>query len=49
LLVKRNDYEYSVVEQLGSALRGDVKITLLADRGFGDQKFYAIRGPRSSW
>ena len=39
---KRNDYEYSVVEQLGSALRGDVKITLLADRGFGDQKFYAI-------
>src|ERR1019366_5174378 len=39
---KRNDYEYSVVEQLGSALQGDVKITLLADRGFGDQKFYAI-------
>ena len=36
---KRNDYEYSVVEQLGSALQGDVKITLLAERGFGDQKF----------
>jgi hypothetical protein len=39
---KRNDYEYSVVEQLGSILPPEVKITLLADRGFGDQKFYAI-------
>ena len=41
---KRNDYEYSVVEQLGSILPAEVKITLLADRGFGDQKFYAILG-----
>jgi hypothetical protein len=41
---KRNDYEYSVVEQLGSILPPEVKITLLADRGFGDQKFYAILG-----
>jgi hypothetical protein len=41
---KRNDYEYSVVEQLGSVLSPEVKITLLADRGFGDQKFYAILG-----
>ncbi len=39
---KRNDYEYSVVEQLGAILPPEVKITLLADRGFGDQKFYAI-------
>jgi hypothetical protein len=41
---KRNEYEYSVVEQLGSILPPEVKITLLADRGFGDQKFYAILG-----
>jgi hypothetical protein len=41
---KRNDYEYSVVEQLGSIVSPEVKITLLADRGFGDQKFYAILG-----
>jgi len=39
---RRNDYEYSVVEQLGGILPPEVKITLLADRGFGDQKFYAI-------
>ena len=39
---QRNDYEYSVVEQLGGILPPEVKITLLADRGFGDQKFYAI-------
>ena len=39
---KRNDYEYDVVERLGSSLPPDVKITLLADRGFGDQKFYAF-------
>jgi hypothetical protein len=39
---KRNDYEYDVVERLGAILPSDVKITLLADRGFGDQKFYAI-------
>ena len=41
---KRNDYEYSVVEQLGGILPPEVKITLLAARGFGDQKFYAILG-----
>lgn len=41
---KRNDYEYSVVEQLGGILPPEVKITLLADRGFGDQKFYDILG-----
>lgn len=39
---KRNDYEYGMVEQLGSILPPEVKITLLADRGFGDQKFYAL-------
>src|SRR6185312_14914699 len=39
---KRNDYEYDVVGELHHALPSDVKITLLADRGFGDQKMYAF-------
>lgn len=37
---KRNSYEDEVIDRLGAALPGDVKITLLADRGFGDQKRY---------
>jgi hypothetical protein len=37
---KRNGYEYDLVEQLHSCLDKDVEITLLADRGFGDQKLY---------
>jgi hypothetical protein len=37
---KRNDYEYALIERLHSALDKDVAITLLADRGFGDQKLY---------
>lgn len=37
---KRNDYEYRVVRQLGDILPADVAVTLLADRGFGDQKLY---------
>jgi hypothetical protein len=39
---KRNEYEYDVVGHLHDALPPDVKITLLADRGFGDQKMYAF-------
>jgi Transposase DDE domain len=39
---KRNEYEYDVVGHLHEALPPDVKITLLADRGFGDQKMYAF-------
>jgi hypothetical protein len=37
---KRNSYETDVIDQLGAALPSDVKVTLLADRGFGDQKRY---------
>jgi hypothetical protein len=37
---KRNAYEYDLVEQLHCYLDKDVEITLLADRGFGDQKLY---------
>lgn len=36
----RNAHEYALVERLHSYLSKDVAITLLADRGFGDQKLY---------
>lgn len=39
---KRNDHEYRLIEQLHACLAADVKITLLADRGFGDQKLYRL-------
>lgn len=37
---KRNDHEYRLIERLHECLATDVKITMLADRGFGDQKLY---------
>ena len=37
---KRNDHEYRLIERLHECLAADVKVTLLADRGFGDQKLY---------
>lgn len=37
---KRNDHEYRLIERLHECLAADMKITLLADRGFGDQKLY---------
>lgn len=37
---KRNAYEYDLIEQLHACFAEDVKITVLADRGFGDQKLY---------
>lgn len=37
---KRNDYEDEVIAKLDEALDDDVRVTLLADRGFGDQKLY---------
>lgn len=37
---KRNSYETEAIDRLGAALPGDVKVTVLADRGFGDQKRY---------
>lgn len=39
---RRNEYEYELIERLHDALPDEhVHITLLADRGFGDQKLYA--------
>ncbi len=37
---KRNGYEDEVLECLRDALPKDIKVTVLADRGFGDQKRY---------
>jgi len=39
---KRNEYEYRLIERLHECLATEVKITLLADRGFGDQKLYRM-------
>jgi len=39
---RRNDFESEIVERLHEAIPSDVAVTLLADRGFGDQKFYAL-------
>lgn len=37
---RRNEHEYRLIERLHECLATDVAITLLADRGFGDQKLY---------
>lgn len=39
---KRNEYEYRVIERLHECLADGVQITVLADRGFGDQKLYRL-------
>jgi hypothetical protein len=36
----QKDYEYQMIEQLHQWIDPQVEITLLADRGFGDQKLY---------
>ena len=38
----RNTYEYRVLVQLAEALPADVKVLIVADRGFGDQKLYQV-------
>jgi hypothetical protein len=38
----RNAYEYRVLVQLAEALPADVKVLIVADRGFGDQKLYRV-------
>jgi hypothetical protein len=35
---QRNNYEYQVLRRLADALPQGVKVLILADRGFGDQK-----------
>jgi hypothetical protein len=38
----RTDWEHKLVEQLHAAISPNVAITLLADRGFDDQKLYQL-------
>jgi hypothetical protein len=42
LLGRRTELEHDMVEQLHAWLPPEVSITLLADRGFGDQALYAL-------
>ena len=39
---QRNEHEYTLIERLQQAIPESVGVTLLADRGFGDQKLYAL-------
>src|SRR5690606_6503918 len=38
----RNEHEDEVIHRLHEVLPEDTRVTLLADRGFGDQKLYAM-------
>lgn len=40
LKTRRNDYEDDLLRRLRDAVPEDVRVTVLADRGFGDQKLY---------
>lgn len=40
LKTKRNDYEDDLLQRLRDAVPTEVRVTVLADRGFGDQKLY---------
>jgi Transposase DDE domain len=39
---RRNEYEYRVLVQLAELLPADVKVLIVADRGFGDKKLYRV-------
>lgn len=39
---RRNEYEYRVLVRLAEALPETVKVLVVADRGFGDQKLYQV-------
>jgi hypothetical protein len=41
---KRTGYEHELVETLHALLRPEIDVTLLADRGFGDQVLYDLLG-----
>ena len=38
----RNEYEYQVLVRLADALPSGIKVCIVADRGFGDQKLYHV-------
>lgn len=39
---RRNEYEYQALVRLAEALPADMKVCIVADRGFGDQKLYRV-------
>jgi len=39
---RRNAYEYQVLVRLAEVLPADVRVRIVADRGFGDQKLYRV-------
>jgi len=39
---RRNDYEYQVLVRLAAVLPAAVRVRIVADRGFGDQKLYRV-------
>jgi hypothetical protein len=39
---RRNKYEYQVLVRLAEALPADIKVCVVADRGFGDHKLYRM-------
>jgi hypothetical protein len=39
---RRNEYEYRVLVRLAELLPADVKVLIVADRGFGDKKLYRV-------
>ena len=38
----RNEYEYKVLVRLADMLPANIKVCIVADRGFGDQKLYRV-------
>ena len=42
LKTRRNEYEYRVLVQLAELLPADMKVLIVADRGFGDKKLYRV-------
>jgi hypothetical protein len=38
----RNEYEYQALVRLADALPADIKVCIVADRGFGDHKLYHV-------
>jgi len=38
----RNEYEYKVLVRLADMLPADIRVCVVADRGFGDQKLYRV-------
>ena len=39
---RRNDYEYQALVRLADALPTDIRVCIVADRGFDDQKLYRV-------